>query len=60
MFFGSTDAEAETPVLWPPDTKNWLTEKDPVAGKDWRQEETGMKGNEMVGWHPRLDGHEFE
>ena len=50
----------EAPILWPPDTKNWLTGKDPDAGRDWRQEEKGMIENEMVGWHHRLDGHEFE
>ena len=57
---GRTDAEAETLILWPPDTKNWLTGKDPDAGKDWRQEEKGMSEDEMVGWHHRLDAHEFE
>ena len=46
-----TDAEAETPVLWPPDVKNWLIWKDPDAGKDWRWEEKGMTEDEMVGWH---------
>ena len=56
----SRDAEAETPVLWPPDAKSWLTGKDPDAGKDWRWEEMGMAEDEMVGWHHRLDGHEFE
>ena len=55
-----TDAEAEAPILWPPDAKNWLTGKDPDAGKDWRQEEKGMTEDEMVGWHHWLDGHEFE
>ena len=60
IFIGRTDAEAETPVFWPPDAKNWLTGKDPDAGKDWRQEEKGMTEDEMVGWHHRLDGHEFE
>ena len=60
MFTGRTDAEAETPVLWPPDVKNWLIEKDPDAGKDWRQEEKGMKEDEMVGWYHRLNGLEFE
>jgi len=60
IFFGRTDAEAETPILWPPDVKNWIIGKDPDAGKDWRQEETGMTEDEMVGWHHRLDGHEFE
>ena len=59
-FIGRTDAEAETPIFWPPDTKNWLMGKDPDAGKDWRQEEKGMTEDEMVGWHHRLDGHEFE
>ena len=60
IFIGRTDAEAETPILWPPDVKNWLIEKDPYAGKDWRQEEKGTTKDEMVGWHHRLDGHEFE
>ena len=60
MFTGRTDAEAETPVLWPPDAKNQLTVKDPDAGKDWRQEEKGTTEDEMVGWHHRLDVHEFE
>ena len=58
--FIRTDAEAETPILWPPNAKNWLFGKDPDAGKDWRQEEKGMTEDEMVGWHHRLDGHEFE
>ena len=53
-------AEAETPLLWPPDAKNWLIWKDPDAGKDWRQEKKGMTEDEMVGWHHRLNGHEFE
>ena len=57
---GRTDAEAETPILWPPDGKNRLIGKDPNAGKDWRWEEKGMTENEMVGWHDRLDGHELE
>ena len=52
--------EAETPILWPPDAKNWLIWKDPDAGKDWRQEEKGTTEDEMVGWHHRLNGHEFE
>ena len=60
LFFGKTDAEAETPILWPPDVKNWLTVKDPGAGKDWRQEEKGTTEDEMVGWHHQLDGHESE
>ena len=57
---GRTDAEAETPVLWPPDVKNWLIWKDPVAGKDWGQEEKATTEEEMVGWHHWLYGHEFE
>ena len=60
IVIGRTDAEAETLVLWPPDVKNWLIEKDPGAGKDWRLEDKGMTEDEMVGWHHRLDGHEFE
>ena len=60
MFIGRTDAEAETPILWPPDAMNWLTGKDPDAAKDWRQEEKGTIEYEMVGWHQQLDGHEFE
>ena len=59
IFIGRTDAEAETPILWPPDAKNWLLGKDPDAGKDWRQEEKEMTEVEMVGWHLQLDGHEF-
>ena len=55
-----TDAEAETPILWPPDVKNWLLGKDPDAGKDWRQEKKGVTEDEMVGWHHRLNEHEFE
>ena len=51
VFIGKTDAEAETPILWPPHAKNWLVGKDPDAGKNWRQEETGMTENEIVGWH---------
>ena len=54
------DAEAEAPTLWPPDVKNWLIGKDPDAGKDGRHEEKGTTENEMVGWHHRLDVHEFE
>ena len=57
-FIGKTDAEV--PILWPPDSKNWLIGKDPDAGKDWKWKEKGMKEDEMVGWHHRLDGHEFE
>ena len=60
IFIVRTDAEAETPILWPPDAKNWLTGKDPDAGKDWGQEEKGMTEDEMVGWHHWLNGHEFE
>ena len=59
MFIGRTDAEAETPILWPPDVKSWLIWKDPDAGKDWGQEEKGMTEDEMVGWHHWLDGHGF-
>ena len=57
---GRTDAETETPILLPPDAKNWLTGKDPDAGKDWRQEEKGTTEDEMVRWHHQLHGHEFE
>ena len=60
IFIGRTDAEAEAPILWLPDVKSWLIRKDPDAGKDWRQEETGMTEDKMVGWHHWLDGHEFE
>ena len=60
VFIGRTDAEAEGPILWPPDVKNWLIWKDPDAGKDWRQEEKGMTEDEMVGWYHWLDEHEFE
>ena len=59
IFTGRTDAEAEAPILWPPDEKSWLVRKDPEAGKDWRQEEKGMTEDEMVGWHHQLNGHEF-
>ena len=59
VFIGRTDAEAETPVLWPPDVKSWLIGKDPDAGEDWRQEEKGATGDETVGWHHQLNGHEF-
>ena len=55
-----TVAEAEAPVLWPPDAKSWLIWKDPDAGKDWRREEKWMTEDEMVGWHHRLNGREFE
>ena len=60
IFIGSTDAEAETPILWPPDVKNWLIGKDPDAGKDWRKEEKRTTEDEMVGWHHGLNGHESE
>jgi len=58
IFIGRTDAE--TPILWPPDVKNWLIGKDPDAGKDWRWEEKGTTEDEMVGWCHHLDGCEFE
>ena len=58
VFIGKTDVEAETPILWPPDAKNWFIWKDPDAGKD-RGQEKGMTEDEMVGWHHRLNGHEF-
>ena len=54
------DAEAEAPILWPPDLKYWLIGKYPDAGKDWRQEEQGMIEDQMVGWHHQVNGHEFE
>ena len=60
IFIGRADAEAETPILWPPDVKNWLIWKDPDAGNDWSQEEKGTTEDEMVGWHHRLNGHKFE
>ena len=60
MFIGRTDAEAETPILWPPHVKSLLIGKYPNAGSDCGQEEKGMTQGEMVGWHHRLDGHEFE
>ena len=60
IFTGRTDAEAEIPILWPPDMKNWLIGKDPDAEKDWGQEEMGMTEDEMAGWHHQLNGHEFE
>ena len=59
IFIGRTDAEAEAPILWPPDVKNCLIGKDPDAGKDWRREEKGTTEDEMVGWHHRLSGHGF-
>ena len=60
IFIGRTDAEAETPILWPPEVKNWLIRKDPDAGKNWRQENGVMTEDKMVGWHHWLNGHEFE
>ena len=60
LFIGRTDAEAEAPILWPPDAKGQITRKDPDAGKDWGQEEKGVTEDEMVGWHHWLNGHEFE
>ena len=59
IFIGRTDAEAEAPILWPPDVKNWLFAKDPDVGKEWRKAK-GMIEDEMVGWYHRLNGHEFE
>ena len=59
IFTERTDAEAETPILWPPDAKNWLIGKDPAAWKDWRQEEKGMTEDEMFGWHHQLCEREF-
>ena len=60
IFNGRTDAEADVPILWPPDVKSRLTGKDPEAGKDWGQEEKGVTEDEMVGWHHRLNGQDFE
>ena len=60
IFIEKTDAEAEAPILWPPDAQSQVIEKDPDAGKDWRQEEKGTTEDEMVGWHHWLYGHEFE
>ena len=60
VFIGRTHVEAETPIFWPPDVNSWLMWKDPDAGKDWGQEEKGTTEYEMVGWHHRLNGHEFE
>ena len=59
-FFGRNDAEAETPVLWPPHVKSWLIGKDSDAGRDWGQEEKGMTEDEMAGWYHRLNGYAFE
>ena len=60
VFFGRTDAKAETPILWPPHVKSWLIGKDSDAGRDWGQEEKGMTENEMAGWHHWLDGRESQ
>ena len=60
IFIGRTDAEAATPILWPPDAESRLIGKDPDAGKDWKQQEKGTTEDEMVGWHHRLDEHECE
>ena len=60
MFIGRTDAEAETPILWPPDAKSWLIREDPDVGKDWGQEEKGVTEDELVGWHHRVKRYEFE
>ena len=59
VFIGRTDAKAETPMLWPPHAKSWLTGKDSDAGRNWGQEEKGTTEDEMAGWHHQLDGHEF-
>ena len=60
IFIGRTDAEAETPILWPPYVKNWLIGKDPDAGKDWSQMEKGTTEDKMVEWHHWVAGREFE
>ena len=60
LFTGMTGAEAEAPILWPPDAKRPLSGKDPVTGKDWRQEEKGAKDNKIIGCHHWLNGHEFD
>ena len=60
MFIGRTDAEAEAPTLWPRDATSQLSGKDSDAGKDWGQEEKEVTEDEMAGWHPQLNGHEFE
>ena len=60
IYIGRTDAEAEAPVLWLPDEKNWLLRRDPDVGKDWKQEKKGMTGNEKVGWHHGVHRYEFE
>ena len=60
ILIGRTDAEAEAPIIWPPDAKNWLIRKDPEAGKDWRQKEKAAAEDEMVEWHHQLNRHESE
>ena len=60
IFIRKTDSEPTVPILWPPDSKNWLSGKDFASRKDWRPEEEGAREDEMVGWHHRLDRHEFE
>ena len=60
IFIGRTDAKTEALILWLPNVKRWLIGKDPNAGRDWRQEEKGITEDEMVGWHHRLNGHEFK
>ena len=60
MFLGRTDTEVETPILWPPHVKSWLTGKDPNAWKDWAQAENGVTEDEMFGWHHQLNGHNFK
>ena len=59
VFIGRTDVKAETPILWPPDAKSWLTVKDPDAGKNWGQEEKGATEDKMLGWHQQVNGHGF-
>ena len=59
VFIGRTDADAETPILWPPHVKSWFIGKDPDAGRDWGQEEKGTPEDEIAGWHHRLNAHEF-
>ena len=57
IFIGRTDAEAETPILWPPDIKSWLVGKDPDAGNNWGQEEKGLREDKVFEWHRWLNGH---
>ena len=60
IFIGRTDAKAETPIIWPPDVKNWFIGQDPDTGKHWRQKEKGKTEDAVVGWHHQFNGHEFE